>query len=193
MKLYLVRHPAVQIDMKLPAEHWSLSDKGRRQAENIAALPWWASLTHLYTSGEGKTIGAGSIIASQWSHLIVESLPGLNEARRPAIWVTDELYRTQVANFFANPQNPSVDDWETAEEVLQRVTATISRLAEGNAAVLSHGLALTLYRGYILGRKATLEDWLLLSMGCWAILERETKTLLQDWTKIDELRRQYKP
>jgi broad specificity phosphatase PhoE len=185
MKLYLVRHPAVQVEQDLPAEKWSLSEKGRRQAEIIAALPWWSEITHLYTSREGKTIEAGNIISRRWPHLLLEPLSGLNEAKRPPTWVTDEEYRAQVEIFFANPQSPSAVNWEMAEEVLQRITATIFTIAEGNAAVLSHGLALTVYRGHLLGRKATLQDWLLLSMGCWAIVERETKTLLQDWTKIE--------
>jgi hypothetical protein len=158
-----------------------------RQAAAISQLPFWPEVARLYTSREQKTVRVGESVQSVYLHLSPQALPALNEARRPPVYVTDEEYKTQVSRFFTNPAEPTAPGWETAQEAQARIVETIEALrqGEGHLAVISHGLVLTLLRARLLGRKATIDDWLKLSMGCYALANLHNMTLEFDWTTLE--------
>lgn len=185
MKLYIIRYPATEFDLTKPAIQWRLSEKGRRQAEYIAHLSWWEEVTRLYTSTDIKGVEAGQIIRRFHSSLFLKPLPKLNEVAQPISSVSNEEYLTRVKRFFGDPLQPPAPGWHSAgaieSAVVQTVDDIIRQQNRGEAAVLSHGLALTLYRAHILGRPATFNDYMLTSVGCWATIDTEQSSLIQDW------------
>jgi broad specificity phosphatase PhoE len=144
-----VRHAPVELDPMLPATDWRLSEEGRRLAARLAASPAWGDVAFVASSPESKALDTALPIAKAAGvGLRVEH--DLREAERPATPVVSaDEYRGLVAGYLAAPDQP-VHGWEPAREVRDRVRACVDRLygeSDGRLAVVSHGLALTLYCG----------------------------------------------
>jgi 2,3-bisphosphoglycerate-dependent phosphoglycerate mutase len=156
--LYLVRHAHSQ-QTALPVETWPLSELGRQQAQRLAELPFWQDVHIICASIEPKALQTAQIVAAR-RDLPVEPVFDLRELRRPGNLVGD--YESAVRQVFNNPTT-SVNGWEPAGEAQTRIVTAIERglmLHEDKTlAVVSHGLALTLYLAYLTDILPSLELW----------------------------------
>ena len=163
--LYLMRHAPVELDPALPAPEWRLSDEGRQLAGRLATAPEWRDLDLVASSPEPKALDTALPIA-ETADVGLRVEHDLREAARPGTPVASaDEYRTLVAAYLAAPDQP-VHGWEPAREVRDRVRASIDGLVaerEGPLAIVSHGLALSLYCG--LG----FDEWLAIPLPAVAI------------------------
>jgi len=156
--LYLIRHAHTQ-RTALPVETWPLSDLGRQQAQRLAELPFWQNVEMICASVEPKALQTAQIVAER-RDFPVEPVFDLRELRRPGGPVDD--YESAVRQAFNNPTT-SVNGWEPAGEAQTRIVTAIERLLmlheSKTLAVVSHGLALTLYLAYLTDISPSLELW----------------------------------
>jgi len=148
VRLYLVRHAAVTVKPGVPSSDWHLSAEGRAAAGQLAEEAFWSGVRGLHVSPEPKAIGTAERIAARHD-LPVRIEPALREVARR--WAEGD-YSDVVRRYLAGE---TLDGWEPRDETLARVRSCIGRIVERHAgaevAVVSHGLALTLYVSDLLG------------------------------------------
>lgn len=186
MRLYLIRHARVQMQPEQDAKRWPLSVVGQQQAEQLATLPMWDTVTQIVLSSEEKTrLTVAPVIAQR--HLPVQVDPRFDELYRPGGWVED--YATQVQCAFANPTQ-AAGEWEPAAVALARFQAGIADLcqhfADTTIALVGHGLTFSLYRAHLLGHeRVRFADWQQLAFAAVALVDPITPRLLADFRPLD--------
>lgn len=184
MQLYLITHAHTQVDTTQDAVHWSLSPLGNAQAQTLATMPWWAQVDRIVLSSEAKTrLTVAPLLASRALPVVVDAR--FDELQRPG-WTED--YVAQVRQAFAEPSRRA-GEWEAAANALARFCAGISDLCHTYAtetlALVGHGLTLSLYRAYLLGRpQVDLAEWRALSFAAVAIANPGQTQLLQDFQPV---------
>jgi len=148
VRLYLVRHASVTVRAALPPAQWHLSPEGRAAAGALADAPFWSGVRGIHASAEPKAIGTAQRIAARHG-LPLRIEPELREVERP--W-QDAGYAETARRYLAGE---AVAGWEARAEALARVRGCIESILARHAglevAVVSHGLALTLYLSDLLG------------------------------------------
>ena len=186
--LYLVRH-AHSLQTALPVETWPLSDLGRQQAQRLAESPFWPEVQIICSSWEPKALQTAQIVAAR-RDLPVEPIFDLRELRRPGGPVDD--YESAVRQAFNNPTT-SVNGWEPAGEAQTRIVTTIERLLmlheDETLAVVSHGLALTLYLADLTGIAPSLELWQSLSFASTIQVDPQARQILARFDSSGRSRR----
>lgn len=176
MRLYLVRHAAVTVRPELPSAQWHLSPEGRAAAEALAEAEYFASLATVYSSPKPKAVAIAQRIAARHG-LRLQIERDLHEIDRP--W-TDESYREQVRRYLASE---TVDGWEARDGALARVRGCIDAIVSSgeDAAVVSHGLALTLYLADLLGLDggSAFELWSKMSFPDVAVVEPRERRVVR--------------
>ena len=156
--LYLVRHAQTQQTL-LPAETWPLSDTGIQQVRKLAELPFWSEVHLICSSWEPKAIQTAQIVAER-HNFSVEPVFDLRELRRTGDRAAD--YEAAVREVLENPLK-SYHGWEPAGEAQTRIVTAIERVLmlheDKTLAVVSHGLALTLYLAYLTDTQPTSDLW----------------------------------
>ena len=138
--LWLVRHATVQLRLGEPARTWPLTEEGRAAAALLAArLP---RVERVLSSPEPKALGTAEPIAHLHS-LQVEVDDRLREVERERNLPTRDAHRAAVRRYLAGE---GVNGWEPRELALARVRAAVAGLED--AAVVSHGMLLSLLLGY---------------------------------------------
>jgi broad specificity phosphatase PhoE len=177
----------------LPAPQWSLSELGLQQAVQLATLPIWVEVSMLYSSTEMKAIQAAEVISKFQPQLKRRSLFGLNEAQRPLEFLSAEEYQRCAYNFFAYPDKIAAPGWERSSAVRNLVVGTYQDIVhelqrnQQSAAIISHGMALSLLRGYILKRPATYEEWRKVPFASYAKVDLASGKLVQDFQTVEAL------
>jgi len=179
-RLVLVRHAAVDLVDGVPSDRWELTGEGRRAAARLARWSGWKTVVVLASSPESKALGTAAPIAAA-TRLDVRVEPDLREAERPRQRVVPhpELVALTRRYLAGDP----VPGWEPAADVRRRVTACVDRVlaADGDTAVVSHGLALSLYLG------SSLEEWKRIPLPAVAVVDAATRDVLRPWTAVDDL------
>jgi broad specificity phosphatase PhoE len=142
VKLYLVRHSAVTLRPDVPSAQWHLSPEGRAGADSLADEPFWPEVRAVYASTEPKAEATAQRIAARHALPVrIEADP--REVERP--WVEGD-YKDAVRRYLAGE---ALAGWEPRDRALARVRQCIDgivrRHEERDVAVVSHGIALTLY------------------------------------------------
>jgi broad specificity phosphatase PhoE len=138
--VWLVRHALVELDLDRPAHTWELTPEGRADAEELALrLP---AVSRVLSSPEPKAVATAEPIA-RVAGVEVELDERLREVRRDANLPDYDAHREAVRRYLAGEP---VDGWEPREQVLTRVRAAVVYV--DNAAVISHGMALSVLLGY---------------------------------------------
>ena len=149
--LHLVRHAAVTVRPEADSSLWHLSPEGRAAADALASEPLWQRVQVIASSPEPKAAGTAQRIAA--SHGLPLRLErDLREVGGRA-WVGDG-YEELVRRYFAGEDV----GWEPRAAALARVRACIEAIAstaQGDVAVVSHGLVLTLYAANVLAFDGT--------------------------------------
>jgi broad specificity phosphatase PhoE len=184
MQLYLITHALTLPDRNTAATAWHLSELGMQQAVTLAAQPFWEQVDAIVLSSEPKTRLTVQRVLAQRSLPVVVDVR-FDELHRPG-WVDD--YTARVRQAFLEPAIPA-GEWEAADEALARFLAGIDhlcqRFSEKNLALVGHGLTLSLYRAYLLGRRTVdLAEWQQLSFAALAIVDPVAKVILQDFQPI---------
>ncbi len=153
MRLYLVRHSDVTVRPERPGAEWHLSQEGRAAADALADEQHWADLPAIHTSPEPKASSTAQRIAAPHG-LPIRIERDLREVEGRG-WTEQAEYRAQVRRYLAGE---AVDSWEDEQEVHRRVRGCIEAIMEHHSgrdvAVVTHGLALTVYLAGLLNLDA---------------------------------------
>jgi len=106
----------------------------------------------------------------------------LREARRPAQPLSGRADYVRVVSTYLRAE--PVAGWEPAADVRKRVTECIERLVaptRGDVAVVSHGLALSLFLGLTPG------DWERIPLPAVAVADPSAGCVLEPWAGVDDL------
>lgn len=182
--LYLIRHAEVHPIEGLPAARWPLTERGRQQAEAIAALDFWGEVRAIFSSPEGKAMDTVAPAARR-HHLPVTPVNDLRELERTPGLLPD--YHAAVAACFAAPESTCNGGWEPAGAAQRRMTGAIERIAqrEGPVAIVSHGLVYALFLAGIDGRPApTVPEWRAIPMPGWAVVDLAARRVVQPFTLV---------
>jgi len=183
VRLYLVRHAAVAVREDRPSSQWYLSPEGRAAAEALAGESYWAEVRAIHCSPEPKAAGTAQRIAAPHG-LAVYSEPDLREVERP--WV-GEGYRDLVRRYLAGE---AVAGWEPRAAALERVRRCVVKVIEGaggrDAAIVSHGVLLTLFLSDLLDLDsvAAYDQWDHIGFPDVAVVEPETRRVVRDWSGV---------
>ena len=144
MRLYVVRHSGVTVRLERPGPEWHLSQEGRAAADALADAAHWVDLDAIHTSPEPKASSTAQRIAARHG-LPMRIERDLREVDGRG-WTEQTEYREQVRRYLAGE---AIGSWEAEQEVQRRVRACIEAIMERHSgrdvAVVSHGLALTVY------------------------------------------------
>jgi broad specificity phosphatase PhoE len=179
-RIYLIRHPATQVEAARPSQEWDLSEAGRRQLEQLLRAPWWPSVRHVYASTERKA-GIVAEAASERSDLPYSRHRELAELGRPPGLYAD--YAEQIAYALQYP-GAARPGWETVRSAQERIWSFLQAVVAVGplpAVVVSHGIILTALRAALLHQEppdaATWRDLAFASVA-------EVKT--EDWALVKD-------
>jgi broad specificity phosphatase PhoE len=185
MRLYLVTHAHTQQQQDVDTTGWVLSAEGVRQAAQLSRQPFWAEVDRIALSSEPKTrLTVQPVLRERNLPVLVE--PRFDELRRGVSWIDD--YTARVAQVFARPED-SIGGWEPAATALARFLDGIAelrrRFSGETLALVGHGLTLSLYRAYLLGREeVVLADWRQLSFAAVAQVDLDGNRLVADFRPV---------
>jgi len=179
-KLYLIRHGITDISSKEP-EHYPLSDIGQQQAEELAKKEFWKDIKVVASSSYRRCIETIEPAVSRY-HIPLEISRGLDDLKR--YWIDD--IDSAVKQVFEYPEKSFDLKWETAHNAQKRIVSAIKSFVrkhkEGDLAICSSGIILSLYRSYILNQdRAEWSDWKKMGFTAVAIFDMTTQRLLKDF------------
>ena len=182
--LYLIRHAHSQM-MGDAAARWPLSEQGRRQTGVLARQSFWREVDSIFSSPEPKALQTAGPAARRWS-IPLKTVDDLHELRRPQLLPN---YETVIARVFAEPE-VSITDLEPAAHAAERITGCVKELVAAHPgqtlAVVSHGLALTLFLARLDNRWPTVAEWRAVPFAGMAVVETTRWRLIKNWSSIPE-------
>ena len=173
-KLILVKHAQPLVQPQIPAAQWHLSEDGKRKSETLAASLRPHDPSIIITSEEPKAIETGQIVGQLLARP-VEPAADLHEHDRGNVpHMPSREFLSFMALFFQRPEELVLGE-ETAAAAHARfsaaVDAALSKHADGNIVIVTHGTVLALYIAAItkelafpLWRKMQLPSYAVLSL-----------------------------
>ncbi len=151
-----LRHALTTIDKELPAEKWVISDKGIEDICSVVSSGKFDDVDVIIASSEKKSIQTAFYLSERIGKDINLN-PNLKELDRgEEIIDSQEDYETRVWRIFDNSSGCNFG-WETAENALGRFKRGMSRIentySNKKIFIVSHGIALTVFFGDLLGLK----------------------------------------
>ena len=179
-ELILIRHAESAPDFSVPAHEWGLTERGRRQAQELAAAAFWPSVSLLLVSDEPKALATAEPAARRHG-LRLETTPALREVRRPAGRLDDFA---EAVRRYLERQPEAPPDWESADAAARRVAEcldeALAHRPDSTIAAVSHGTVLTLYLERLLGRDRAHEVWSGMGFGSCTRVDLERRALVSD-------------
>jgi len=162
-------------------ERWPLSKEGRREASVLSRQGFWRKVEYIFSSPEPKALQTAKPTARRWG-LSLTVVDCLHELRRPRL-IPD--YQVAVARLFADPE-ASIAGMEPAAQTAERITSCIKELAAAHPeqvlAVVSHGLALSLFLARLENRWPTVAEWRAVPFASLATVDTITWHLIESWS-----------
>ncbi len=179
MRLYLVRHAAVTIRPDRPSRDWHLSPQGRAAALTLAREAYWADVSVIYTSTEPKAIATGQRVAAA-NGLPLRIRRDLREVER--LWSEGD-YAELARRYLRGETLPG---WEPPGLVRTRMRASVDGIVgrnPGDAAAVSHGLAIALYVSELLAldSDAAVDLWARLRFPDVALIDPERRLVEREF------------
>ncbi len=178
-KFIFLRHALTKFDPKKPAHKWILGDEGIEQISKICDDEILQNVDLIISSTEKKAIQTAFYIAKKTEKEIVTN-PALNELDRgEKVIETTKEYRHYVKAIFSQIH---VGGWESTEAALRRIKNEIIKINKENTEktilIVSHGIILSLYFGYLLTIENTklFERWEQFKFYSWGIVEENKVT-----------------
>ena len=173
-RFIFLRHALTKFDPKKPANKWILRDEGIEQISKLCDDKIFFDVDIIISSTEKKAIQTAHYIAKNVEKKIItnSALNELNKGER--VIETAEEHRQCVKAIF---NDIHVGGWETAENVLKRFRIEIAKIdqehTEKTILIVSHGIILTLYFGYLLTIEnlKLFERWEKFKFCTWGIVE----------------------
>lgn len=170
--LVLVKHALPQIDPRVPANQWRLSEEGQCFSQVLAQRLAQYKLDLIFSSVEPKAIETAHIVATALEKP-VEGVEGLHEHDRNNVgFLEKKKFETSVAQFFNQPGLLTFGN-ETANQAHHRfsrvVMGIIEKYTDKNIALVTHGTVLTLFVSRLVGVEP-FAFWKDLELPSWVVL-----------------------
>ena len=176
-----MRHAPVVVDTDVPAREWRLSADGRALAERLGEWPRWRRVAAVASSPEPKAVATAEPIAAA-AGAPVEVVDDLREVARPGTPVMHpERYAQLAMDYLAGAR---VGEWEPAHEARERFERAVTRVvaaSEGDVAVVSHGLVLSLYL------RLTPAEWRRIALPAVAAVDASSLRVVAPFASVEEL------
>lgn len=170
--LILVKHALPQIDPRVPANQWRLSEEGQHFSQVLAQRLAQYELDLVFSSVEPKAIETAHIVATALEKS-VEVVEDLHEHDRNNVgFLEKKRFEASVAQFFNQPGLLTFGN-ETANQAHHRfsraVMQIIEKYADKNIALITHGTVLTLFVSRLVGIEP-FSFWKDLELPSWVVL-----------------------
>lgn len=189
-RVYVVTHPDVAVDPKVPVPQWSLSARGRLRMASMLSQPWVAQVGAVYCSAEQKAVDGAQILAG-YLDLNFEVVEGLGEIDRSSTGYLPRREHRATADLLFERPDESVRGWETARAAQRRmvgaVEAVLDRDPHGpDLAIITHGGVAALYLCYLKGVEISRsEEAPYPGGGGFFCFDAGSKVLVHGWKAID--------
>lgn len=169
--VYLVRHASPTIQPNVPAEQWTLSERGIEEARDLARIALTWGLAAVYSSVEPKAQSTALIIADAIGQP-VRVVEGFQELRFDR-WIGNADEFAEMIRAVLDEPGTSVHGAERAGAAAARFDAAMRIVEEGPlpAAVVSHGRVMTAYLARLLGLDDPFSLWRSMPMPGWACID----------------------
>lgn len=185
-RLYLIRHASPTVQPNVPAEQWTLSERGIEEAHALARIASSWGLAAVYSSAEPKA-QATALVIGDAAGQPVRVVDGFQELRFDR-WIPNaDAFAEMVRGIFRQP-GTSVHGAERADAAAARFAAAIRIVEEGPfpAAVVSHGRVLTAYLSQVLELDDPFDLWRSIPMPGWACLDLDASKLIAAFQGLPE-------
>jgi broad specificity phosphatase PhoE len=178
--LYLVRHPETRVDLLVASSQWLLTEEGMGQAQRLARQSFWRQVSMIYTSDEPKAVITARVVAAH-TGLSWQTRSCLGELDRRLYQPPDiAAYRSAVTRMFNNAEQ-SIRGWETRANAEARIMSCVQELVgedlDATAAIISHGIILTILVAQLVGLAELYEFWREMGFASVAVLDTHHWTL----------------
>lgn len=170
--LILVKHSLPQVDPRVDAHHWHLSEEGKQRSQQLAHELDRYHPARLVSSPEPKALETAQILAEAL-HLPLETVEGLHEHLRSRVGYQEhQAFEEAVRSLFSQPDEPVFGD-ESAHQALKRFRLALEtsqqRYPIDNLMAVTHGTVISLYLQATCGLEP-FETWRSLGMPSYAVL-----------------------
>ena len=153
--LIFLRHAETKVDKRVKNSEWSLTDKGKLEALDIAKSNFFDDIDIIIASTEKKAYKSIYPLAEKLKKKILRDIE-LNEIIRDhGIFLETKEYLTTMKLCMKN-KDQSFNNWETANNALERFSKKIEEIDyaynEKKILIVSHGCVINLYFGKVLGK-----------------------------------------
>jgi broad specificity phosphatase PhoE len=144
---YFLRHAETRWDRTTPSAKWFLSERGKRDASQLASSGIFDYIDIIITSCEDKALQTALPIAERLGKEIT-SLMELNDLYKGESVLEEDKYFKTIELCLKNPRE-SFNGWESASHALERFSRKIDEIDSAyndkNILIVSHGCVLNLY------------------------------------------------
>lgn len=184
--VYLVRHASPTIQPNVPAEEWTLSERGIEESHALARISVGWNLAAVYSSTEPKAQATALVIGDAASQP-VRVVEGFQELRFDR-WIPNADAFAEMIRGIFRQANVSVHGAESAGAAAARFAAAVRIVEEGPfpAAVVSHGRVITAYLSQIQEVDEPFDLWRSIPMPGWACLDLDASKLIAPFQGLPE-------
>ena len=182
-RLYLITHPAVNIDPNTPVNQWSISKDGWKSVIGFMDHELWSEVEEVYASSEPKAYNAAGYWAGNIG-LAVKIVEGIQEIDRTSTgFIPEPEFGRQDEAFWVNPSE-RVRGWESVEECYKRMKLALDKIINESekdvVAVVSHGAVTNMYvakmRGMVPGIATGQKE-----LGSWITIDVKNNKVSGRW------------
>jgi 2,3-bisphosphoglycerate-dependent phosphoglycerate mutase len=178
-KIIFLRHADTQKDPNLNAALWGLSEKGKKQAEEVVNLPIMSEVDKIYVSKEKKTALTVEPLVKKIKKETI-SLAFLDEVKRGDKFLTKEEFEAEKIKQLKDLDYHAFGG-ESGKEALKRFKQGIEQASRESAGktilVVTHGTILSIYFADLLNVYDKLsERWQKTVFCAYGIVENEVVT-----------------
>jgi len=182
--LVFIKHAKTKKEENVPIERWTLTEEGRKAAEDLADSGIFDDVDILISSNEDKAYLTIKPIAKRLNKEI-RRVDELGEIKRPGSEVLPtKEYEDVKARIFKDP-NYTERGWETANHALNRFKAAVEKIngeySNKKILICAHGTVLTIYFAALKNRMDKLfSRWKEFEFGSYGIVRngKVTKDLV---------------
>jgi broad specificity phosphatase PhoE len=151
---HFLRHAETSWDRTTPPVKWILSERGKRDADQLALSGIFNHIAVIIASCEEKAFQTALPIAERLGKEIT-SFVELNDLYKGESVLEGDKFFKAVESCLKNPRE-SLNGWETASRALERSSTKIDEIDSAydgkNILIVSHGCVLSLYFARTLGK-----------------------------------------
>ena len=181
--IYFLRHAKTIVDQNIPIDKWIISEKGKEKTREIVNSGCFDDIEIVIASEEMKAIQTANFVSERLGKKLITS-SDFNELRRFGGYIEGQQeYEKQVKMIFEKGHS-KIKEWEIAKSALTRIKAGVEQLdkkySNKKILVVSHGIILSLFFGYLLGisKKEYFQRWKRMKFCGWGVIRN--KKIIKD-------------